>query len=299
MQLTMGPVPYYWPKARLDAFHAAIAAAPIDRVYLGEAICSRRHEYRTTDWLEAAARLADAGKEVVLSSQVLMESESDLRALRRFAANGRFVLEANDMSAVHTIAGRAPFVAGAHLNIYNAEALAFIASLGAERWVPPFEMTRDSIASILAQKPAGVTTEVFAYGRLPLAFSARCFTARHYDLPKDDCRFACLDHPEGLAVATREREPFLMLNGIQTQSYRVLNLVDALPDMRELGIDAVRLSPQPERMDEVIAAFRAALEGAASGEVTALLSTALPAAPCNGYWHGRPGLDYVMRQAVA
>ncbi|MDE2358758.1 MAG: U32 family peptidase [Betaproteobacteria bacterium] len=299
MQLTLGPVPYYWPKARLDAFHEAIAAAPIDRVYLGEAICSRRHEYRSADWLEAAARLADAGKEVVLSSQVLMESESDLRALRRFAANGRFMLEANDMSAVHTIAGRAPFVAGAHLNIYNAEALAFIVALGAERWVPPFEMTRDSLASILAQKPAGVATEVFAYGRLPLAFSARCFTARHYDLPKDDCRFACLDHPEGLVVATRERESFLVLNGIQTQSYRVLNLVDALPEMRELGVDAVRLAPQPERMDEVIAAFRAALDGAASDAVAATLAPALPAAPCNGYWHGRPGLDYVMRHAAA
>ncbi len=298
MQLTLGPVLYYWPKARLDAFHEAIAAAPVDRVYLGEAVCSRRHEYRTGDWLEAAARLADAGKEVVLSSQVLMESESDLRALRRFAANGRFLLEANDMGAVHTIAGHAPFIAGAQLNIYNAEALAFIASQGANRWVPPLEMTRESLAAILAQKPPGVATEVFAYGRLPLAFSARCFTARHYDLPKDDCRYACLDHPEGLALSTRDGEAFLVLNGIQTLSHRVLDLADALPDMRELGVDAVRLSPQPAHMDAVIAAFRAALDGAAADDVAAALAPALPAAPCNGYWHGRPGLDYVVRQAA-
>ncbi len=298
MQLTLGPVLYYWPKARLDAFHEAIAAAPVDRVYLGEAVCSRRHGYRTGDWLEAAARLADAGKEVVLSSQVLMESESDLRALRRFAANGRFLLEANDMGAVHTIAGHAPFIAGAQLNIYNAEALAFIASQGANRWVPPLEMTRESLAAILAQKPPGVATEVFAYGRLPLAFSARCFTARHYDLPKDDCRYACLDHPEGLALSTRDGEAFLVLNGIQTLSHRVLDLADALPDMRELGVDAVRLSPQPAHMDAVIAAFRAALDGAAADDVAAALAPALPAAPCNGYWHGRPGLDYVVRQAA-
>ena len=298
MQLTLGPVLYYWPKARLDAFHHAIAASPVDRVYLGEAVCSRRHEYRTDDWLEAAARLADAGKEVVLSSQVLMESEADLRALRRLASNGRFLLEANDMGAVHTIAGHAPFIAGAQLNIYNAEALAFVVSQGAERWVPPFEMTRESLAAILAKKPAGIATEVFAYGRLPLAFSARCFTARHYDLPKDDCRFACLDHPEGLALATREGGAFLVLNGIQTLSHRVLNLADALPDMRELGVDAVRLSPQPAHMGAVIAAFRAALDGAAADDVAAALAPALPAAPCNGYWHGRPGLDYVVRQAA-
>jgi O2-independent ubiquinone biosynthesis protein UbiV len=299
MQLTLGPLLYYWPKARLDAFHEAIAAAPVDRVYLGEAVCSRRHEYRTGDWLDAAARLADAGKEVVLSSQVLMESESDLRALRRFVANGRFLLEANDMGAVHMVAGHAPFVAGPHLNIYNAQTLAFFASLGANRWVPPFEMTRAALAAILAEKPADLATEVFAYGRLPLAFSARCFTARHYDLPKDDCRFCCLDHPGGLELATREREPFLVLNGIQTQSYRVLNLADALPEMRELGVDAVRLSPQPEHMAEVIAAFRAARDGAAPTAVAALLAPALPAPACNGYWHGRPGLDYVACGAAA
>jgi len=299
MQLTLGPVQYYWSKARLDAFHEVLAAAPVDRVYLGEAVCSRRHGYRTADWLDAAARLADAGKEVVLSSQVLMESESDLKALRRFAADGRFLLEANDMGAVHRVAGRAPFVAGPHLNIYNAPTLAFFASLGANRWVPPFEMTRASLAAILAEKPGGVATEVFAYGRLPLVFSGRCFTARHYDLPKDDCRFCCLDHPGGLELSTRDREPFLVLNGIQTQSYRVLNLVDALPDMHALGVDAVRLSPQPEQLDGAIGAFRAALDGAASAAVAAMLETTLPAPPCNGYWHGRPGLDYVARGNAA
>ncbi len=298
MQLTLGPILYYWPKARLDVFYAGVAAAPIERVYLGEAVCSRRHEYRLADWLETADRLAAAGKEVVLSAQVLMESESDLKALRHLAANGRFLLEANDMGAVHVVAGRAPFVAGPHLNIYNAPTLAFIASLGAVRWVPPFELPRTSLAAILAEKPAGVTTEVFAYGRLPLAFSARCFTARHYDLPKDDCQFRCVDHPDGLPLATREREPFLVLNGIQAQSYRVLNLTEALPDMRDLGIDAVRLSPQAERMEEVIALFRAALAGTAQADIAAALAPLLPAAACNGYWHGRPGLEYVAHCAA-
>ena len=96
MQLTLGPLLYYWPKTRLDAFYDAVATAPADRVYMGEAVCSRRHEYRTADWLDAAARVADAGKEVVLSSQVLMESESGLRTLRRLVADGRFLLEAKE-----------------------------------------------------------------------------------------------------------------------------------------------------------------------------------------------------------
>jgi predicted lipid carrier protein YhbT len=39
---------------------------------------------------------------------------------------------------------------------------------------------------------------------------------------------------------------------------------------RELGIDAVRLSPQPEQLNAAIGAFRAALDGAASDAVAEL-----------------------------
>jgi len=293
LKLTLGPVLTYWSKAKLDAFYEMIAAAPVDVVYLGEAVCSRRHEYRHADWIATAERLADAGKEVVLSAQALMESESDLKALRRLAANGRFLLEANDMGAVHVLAGHGPFVAGPHLNVYNAPTLAFLAELGAVRWVPPVEMPRAALEAVLAEKPASVATELFAYGRLPLAFSARCFTARHYDLPKDDCRFRCLDHPDGLTLATREGEPFLALNGIQTQSFRVLNLLPELPAMRRLKIDAVRVSPQSERTGEVLARFRAALDDAGAAAGADLLAGLMPAPPCNGYWHGRPGQDFV------
>ena len=53
---------------------------------------------------------------------------------------------------------------------------------------------------------------------MPLAFSARCFTARHHRLKKDECDFRCRDDADGLLLAAGEGEPFLVLNGIQTQS---------------------------------------------------------------------------------
>ena len=300
MKIALGPVLTYWEKARLDAFYAASAAWPVDIVYLGEVVCSRRHEFRLADWLAVAEALAAAGKEVVLSAQALMESEADLKMLRRIVANGRFIVEANDMGAVHLLADRGPFVAGPHLNIYNAPTLSLVASLGAVRWVPPVEMTQAALAAILAEKPAAIATEVFAWGRLPLAFSARCFTARHYDLPKDDCRFSCLAHPDGLALATREAEPFLVLNGIQTQSHRVHNVVAALSDLRRLGVDVLRVSPQAEHTGEAVAALSAALDGRATPAAAAATMAALaPAPPCNGYWHDRPGLEYVTGPVAA
>ncbi|PIQ83699.1 MAG: U32 family peptidase, partial [Candidatus Omnitrophica bacterium CG11_big_fil_rev_8_21_14_0_20_63_9] len=44
-------------------------------------------------------------------------------------------------------------------------------------------------------------------------------------MQKDDCQFKCLDYEDGLALKTREGQPFLTLNGIQTQSALVHNLI--------------------------------------------------------------------------
>ena len=292
LKITLGPLLYYWQRDTIFNFYDAMAATPIDVVYLGETVCSRRHELRLADWLEIAARLRDAGKQVVLSTQVLLESGADVSAMHKIAENGEFLVEANDMGAVHCLAGKAPFVAGPHLNLYNLPSLQWMATLGASRWVMPLEMKRDDLAVLQQGRPAGLQTEVFAYGRMPLAYSARCFTARHRNLPKDDCRFSCMEHPDGLMLKTRESEEFLVLNGTQTQSARVYNLVDALDDMRALGVDAVRLSPQAERTTDVIALFDAArTQALAPQEALARMQPLMPDQGCNGYWHGRPGLE--------
>lgn len=295
MNLSLGPLLYYWSREDTLAFYAEAANWPVARVYLGESVCSRRHLLRLPDWLAVAEQLAAAGKDVVLSSQTLVESESDLKTLRRIVGDGRFMVEANEWGAVRLLSeAGVPFVAGHTLNIYNPETLDVLAGLGAQRWLPPVEMSRVALMSILAGAPAGMETEVFAYGRLPLAYSARCFTARHYNLPKDDCQFRCLDHPDGMQLSTREGEPFLTLNGIQTQSAGIYNLIGELPSLRELNIASLRLSPQSRHMGRVVEAFRAALAGepaAADG-----LARVMPGPAVDGYWHGRAGLENSLAQ---
>ena len=295
MNLSLGPLLYYWSRDDTIAFYTEAANWPLARVYLGESVCSRRHLLRLPDWLELAAKLSDAGKEVVLSSLTLIESESDLKTLRRIVGDGRFRVEANEWGAVRLLSDAGvPFVAGHTLNIYNQETLDVLAGLSAQRWLPPVEMSRATLAALLERAPVGIETEVFAYGRLPLAYSARCFTARHYNLPTDDCQFRCLDYPDGLPLATREGEPFLTLNGIQTQSAGVYSLIGELPALRQLGIASLRLSPQSRHMGRVVDAFQAAL----AGEQTAadVLARIMPGPAVDGYWHGRAGLENSLEQ---
>lgn len=293
MKLALGPLLYFWRRETVLDFYAAVAGWPVDCVYLGETVCSKRRALRLADWLAIAEQLTAAGKQVVLSSLALLEAESELLSLQRIADNGRFWVEANDIGAVQLLAGRVPFVAGPHINSYNAATLELLADLGARRWVLPVELSRATLAQLQQARPAGLETEVFAFGRLPLAFSARCFTARAHNLAKDDCQLRCGDYSEGMAMDTREGEQLFTLNGIQVQSGGVCNLLGAVNELSALSVDVLRLSPQPSGMPEIVALFRAAVDGGMAAHAAEQRSAEyLNHGVCNGYWHGEPGMSW-------
>jgi len=299
-RLSLGPLLYYWPRQQILDFYDEMAASPVDIVYLGETVCARRHELELDDWIGIGQRLREAGKEVVFSSQVLLESESDVRRLKALLAASSG-LEANDMTAVNLLqqAGGPAFVAGMTLNLYNEDSLGMLAALGARRWVASVELDADQLG-ILAQSVAGrVETEVFAFGRMPLAYSARCFTARHFNRQKDGCQFVCRDYPDGLEMRTQEDEPFLVLNGIQTQSVKSCDLLADIPELLQLGVNVLRISPQAAHTGEVIQLFRDVLDGLlAPHEAFRRADRLRSAKPCNGYLHGKPGLDLVFHRSA-
>jgi collagenase-like PrtC family protease len=289
MKLSLGPVQYYWSREDLQDFYRQMAELPVDIVYLGETVCSKRRLFRYDDWLETAQMLRDAGKEVVLSSMALLEAESELKSMRRICANDEFLVEANDMAAVQLMsAAGLPFSTGPTVNIYNGATLKVLAEAGLIRWVLPVELGQDTLSAILDEAPQGVETEVFAWGRIPLAMSARCYTARAYDLPKDDCQYRCLDHADGMTLRTREGEPFLAINGIQTQSALTCNLLGEVKAMKDLGVDVLRISPQARHTEKVIRAFADVLAGQ---ENLPDLERLMPVGGCDGYWRGEAGMS--------
>jgi len=291
MQLSIGPITYFWEREQVLDFYRQAADCPAEIVYLGEVICSKRRLVKLEDWLAIGRELRQAGKEVILSSLTLLEAASEVGSLKKLCNNDEFTVEANDISAVQLLskAGRR-FVTGPSVNIYNLRTLKLLASKGLKRWVLPVELGLDTLADLQAGRPAEVETEVFALGRLPLAYSARCYTARSLNLPKDDCRFKCIDYPDGRLLKTREDEPFLVLNGIQTQSALTHQALGELPGLASLGVDVLRISPQHRHTMEIIGLFDGARQGAELEPLTRELTGLLPLGACNGYLVGQAGM---------
>ena len=160
------------------------------------------------------------------------------------------------------------------------------------------ELGLETLKDLQALRPEGVETEVFALGRLPLAYSARCYTARSHNLPKDDCQFKCLDYPDGRTLETQENQEFLILNGIQTQSALTHEVLGQLPELNALGVDVLRISPQYSGTLKIVELFDAARNGGELRPLGEELLGLLPLGACNGYLVEQAGMDYGSQQAI-
>ena len=293
MKLSIGPVQYFWEREKVLDFYRMAADSAAEIVYLGEVICSKRRQLQLDDWIALGTELAQSGKEVILSSLTLLEAASEMSSLKRLCSNDAFMVEANDVAAIQLLstAGR-PFVTGPSVNIYNHRSLALLAGKGLKRWVLPVELGLDMLKDMQQMRPEGVETEVFALGRLPLAYSARCYTARSHNLPKDDCRFVCLDYPDGRLLRTREDEEFLVLNGIQTQSALTHQVLGEVTGLASLGVDVLRISPQSSGTRRIIELFDTVIKGGNAQALSEELIGLLPTGACNGYLVQQAGMHH-------
>lgn len=272
MRLALAPVPYAWPRRDLRRFYEDALAWPVDIVVLGETVCTKRDELGPDDWWAIARDLADAGREVVLTTPVLPEPHGGRRALERLVLNERFLVEANDLTTVALLEAHGrPFVGGPGLNLYNHRDVALFQESGMTRWVLNAEQGRATLVTYRRASAGGPSPEieVEAWGRPALAYSHRCFSARAAGAPRDDCRMACRERPDGSLVATREGVPFLRLNGRQVLGEKVFDLAPEIPTLARLGVGVLRLQPSRAGTGETVARFRSALEGARLARVGA------------------------------
>lgn len=198
MKYSLGPLLYFWPKNDVEAFYQSAVSSDADIVYLGETVCSKRREMRVADWMNLGRELAASGKQVVLSTMALLEAPSEVNVMRSYIDNGEFIVEANDVSAIQLAHEKGiPFVAGPALNLYNAQALQVMLKKGMIRWCMPVELSREWLQKVLTEAQAlGIRdqfeVEVFSYGHLPLAYSARCFSARAENRRRTNAKPAAL-----------------------------------------------------------------------------------------------------------
>lgn len=292
IQISLAAVPYFWSKEDYISFYHQIAFSSVDIVYLGETVCPKRRSMKFQDWLKIAERLSLAGKQVVLSTLTLLEAESELKTLSKIARQKNYLIEANDMAAIQVASENGnSFVAGAAINIYNNRALSLLKKSGMSRWCVPVELGRQDLAPMVSHaRSLGIEIEYQVFGRMPLAYSARCFTARHHQLPKDDCQFKCLEDEQGILVKTQEGDSFTQINGIQTQSAKVSNLLNRWQELEAAGIKILRIVPVDQGDTiKVVNQLAAMIQGeeesadAYNGEYEF----------CNGYWLQVEGMKYL------
>lgn len=295
MQLTVGPNQFFWNAERWRDFYASLAdTAAVDRVVLGELVCSKRLPFYQTEIPLAIERLQAAGKAVAVTSLALITLKRERKLTADLTEMG-VEIEINDLTALAHIPPGVAFSVGPLVNVYNEGTLAWLAARGARRVCLPPELPLASVAQLVAAaQPLGVAIEVWAYGRLPLAISGRCYHARLHDRAKDNCQFVCDQDPDGREVDTLDGQPFLAVNGVQTLSASCANAAYQTEALAGAGVSALRLSPHTGDFARLCGLFRDRIDGRITAQ---LLSEALlPEAPggrfSDGFLTGAAGADW-------
>ncbi len=295
-ELTIGPVLFNWaPDVWRDFYFRMADEAPVGAVYVGETVCAKRAPFFEPHFEAVIERLRSGGKQAIVSLLAQVMSRVDRRLVSGMAAMEGVMFEVNDASALAAVAGKR-HAAGPFLNVYNEDTLCFLAHRGAEIFCLPAELPAQSVA-VMGEAAAkhGAAVEMSVFGRIPLALSARCYHARAHGLSKDGCQFVCDKDPDGMVLKTLDGAPFLAINGIQTLSYKYLNLLPEMDRLAAMGVGRFRLSPDSRDMVRTARLFRDVLDGQLSpAEAGSGLAELRPEiAYANGFFHKKPGHEWV------
>lgn len=294
-RITLGPIYFLWNEEKWRDFYFAVAdEAPVDRVVIGETICSKRSHFHEAVLADVIERLESAGKEIVLSTLALATLGRELKSTAALMQQSDYPVEVNDLSGLGL--AKHSHLIGPLVNVYNGATARLLFGRGATTICLPPELPFASVRAICGALP-DKDFEIMAFGRLPLAISARCAHARAKGRSKDNCQFVCGEDPDGLPLKTLDRQSFLVLNGVQTVSQTCQVLLEELQDLARAGVTGIRLSPQDCDMVAVANVFRGVLNQ--ETEVAAGLESLRRLYPgtefSNGFHHSQEGAKWVQR----
>lgn len=288
--LSLGPVLYDWSREELLNFYDEVADYPVSIVYMGEVVCPKMAGLTMTDLEKVGKKLEDAGKKVYISSLALVADEMDRNRVKEDAALP-FPIECNDPASLQLGKGK-ELAAGPHITSYNVSTVNFLKSAGVSRLVFPVELSIDSMKVVIDE--CDIETEAFAYGNLPLAFSWRCYTSRAFGLLKSNCKHDCRKFPEGMLIEDLDRKPLFKLNGTQILSGKCSNLIREVDDLKKIGVNTLRISPEHKVTKEVVNVFSKRLAGEIDADEAMNILTPLEKIGfCNGWSHGKAGLEFL------
>lgn len=293
MELTLGPVLFEWKREEMVKFYEGVAGMDIDTVYLGEVVCTRKLALNFDDIERIAGILADSGKKVVLSSLAVISNEEELEFTRRLAGFP-YPIEANDMSVLNIAdPSKREVLAGPHITAYNAPSIEFLKEVGVRHVTFPVELPRESVLYNIRE--TGIEAEVFVHGKVPLAFSWRCYTSRAFGLGKTECRHHCAKYPDGMEIKTMDSEPVFTINGTTLLSASTYTLIESVEDLRDIGVKALRVSPQYRGTGKIVELFRRRMRGETAAEAgLEELKGSTGESFCNGWYMGGAGKDYIV-----
>ncbi|GLS82752.1 U32 family peptidase [Paraferrimonas haliotis] len=291
MKLSLSALSYCWSKQKVFSYYQSMATTGISTFYIGEQVCSRRRLMKNADYLELARMLQDHDKKVVLTSLALIESDNDFKMVEKLLDNNNFSLQANDLGSAALFRSRGlKFHVGSAINCYNLSSLKQLVEWGMEVYQPPVELSQQELMILMQQaEQEGIRDkfelQVHAWGYLPLAYSARCFTARQHNLSKDHCDTICAKDSNGKLCQTQDGQPLLRLNGIQTQSAHNQNLFADMDSLAQLGVEDLSINPTQALVPEKVEKMQ--------HSILTLNNLELGPNDCNGYWNGQAGMSRV------
>ncbi len=291
-----------------SAVYAEADLSPYDGAYLGQSFCLKVDGNLLVDVAALRAAIGElhqAGKKAYLTTPVVPNGP-DFKAVRRAitaaAEEGIDGVEVHDMGVLRVIKTEFPGLkvhTGHFANVYHVETARALASVGADRISPSYELTLDEKSDFTPVLKEGTELEVPIAGKLPIGMAHSCLLCLSFPSRVEvPCHQQCADRRQ---LEFNNEDWQMRCAGTAMLMAEDLVMIEHLGKLASEGYSALRLETSVESGEKISALgfeYRAALDDAVAGRpfdkshleaVSALAEDGI----CNGWYFGDSGRVYV------